>query len=116
MTQQETKKIQEKDEQHTTDLKEWKRDLSNRRQKLEDEFEKEKREKEEYYTNEVALPHHQRYSFKNSVSVSSISSRSSFHEAQLESDANVTLPSIGEEGGGGGGGGGEENGGATVIS
>ncbi|XP_003383893.1 PREDICTED: serine/threonine-protein kinase 10-like [Amphimedon queenslandica] len=111
LTQQETKKIQEKDEQHSADLKEWKRDLSNRRQKLEDEFEKEKREKEQYYTSEVALPHHQRYSFKNSVSVSSISSRSSFHEAQLESDANVTLPSIGEEGGGG-----EENGGATVIS
>ena len=93
--------------------------MSGRRQKLEDEFEKERKEREAYYSSEVALPHHQRYSFRNSVSVSSLSSRSSLHEAQLESDANSTLPSIGEERGGrggGGGGGGEENGEATVIS
>ena len=96
LTQQETKKIQERDEQHANDLKEWKKELSTRRQTLEETFQKEIAEKELYYSSDEMLLHHKRYSLKNSLSVSSVSSRASFHEAQLDMDPVLSLPRIGE--------------------
>jgi hypothetical protein len=96
LTQQETRKIQERDEQHTNDLREWKNELVTRKESLEEKFNQQQREREAYYTSDEVLVHHRRYSMNTSISLSSVTSRSSFHEGQLENDVIPSLPRIGE--------------------
>ena len=112
LTQQETRKIQERDDQHSKELAEWKGELANRKQRLEEEFQTEQQERATFYSSDQLLVHHKRYSMKSFISVSSVSSRSSLTDFQLDVGNMPTLPHIGERQDEDI----EENGGPTVIS
>ena len=112
LTQQETRKIQERDDQHSKELAEWKKELANRKQRLEEEFQSEQQERVTFYSSDELLVHHKRYSMKSFISVSSVSSRSSFTDFQSDVGNVPTLPHIGETQDEDV----EENGGPTVIS
>ena len=68
LTQQETKKIKERDDQNSTELSAWKMRLHSRRDQLEKEFQQQQEEKEQFYSSSELLEHHRRYTFNSSIS------------------------------------------------
>jgi peptidoglycan hydrolase CwlO-like protein len=50
LTQHENKKLKERDEQHTHELRDWRSDLTKRRQALEEKFEKQREDHERFYS------------------------------------------------------------------
>ena len=77
LTQQETKKIKERDDQHSSDLTAWKMQLHTRRDQLEKEFQRQQEEKEEFYISSQLLDHHRRYTLNSSIGGISLSSTQS---------------------------------------
>ena len=52
LTQSETNKIKERDEQHTQELRDWRADLRTRKEALEESFRQERREQDLFYASE----------------------------------------------------------------
>ena len=83
LTQEETRKIHEGEEQHTEDLTKWRKELDKRKKKLEDDFHQQIQEKRSFYHSDELLSHHAKYVVRSSVSVSA-NARSSIVDLQME--------------------------------
>lgn len=68
--------------------------MNNRKIKLEEEFEKQTKEKKQFYISDEMLSHHSKYVMRSSVSVSA-NARSSVVDLQIEF---VSSPSVSLEG------------------
>ena len=86
LTQQETSKVNERDDIYAKELSEWRRELNQRKQLLEDQFRRQREEKEQFYSSPAPLKHHERYIVARSMSVGSAEgSRLSTIDINLES-------------------------------
>lgn len=95
LTQQETNKVKDRDEQHAKELSEWRRELNQRKQLLEDQFWKQREEREQYYSSSTPLRHHERYILNRSPSVGTLEG-SRLSVIDLNIDTLSTLSSLSE--------------------
>ena len=97
LTQEETRKIQEGEEQHSEALAKWRKELNTRKQKLEAEFQRQAEEKAGFYRSDELLNHHVKYVTRSSVSVSA-NARSSVVDLQMEFVSGASLSIEGASG------------------